>query len=399
MNASAPVRSSGNEAPRPGCGSLPANDSLAPASTALLFSAVEALGHGIRLRVTDDNQLWFIVPGGVLPETAGADSRASGLSLTPAERRAILMLRLMFMRDRGLFLSDTGQRFQLRFRPAVVIRRDSAGRTRAKRIDLCDDEEDRKRIDDPGAVLSGLVDVRRSLETVEALLNQPEALTDADPAKRMAARDAITSTGDPGLMSLGQVADAITRGATLPTDEAVAGISAALARTIEAMCRLDDLPPALREVKRQELTVFRRLIEEYLTTVHPREDNYEYRQFTICINSIFLGEQKGLLKSRLVRLEQSLASDFEGIIATMEGCLRGSSSLPLIPHPIIEEKGEAAPCVSLNMIHLMMAVRHHGLSIRLDTRAHTPLDKSLRGWSVGNPPRVHIVEADYLSGR
>jgi hypothetical protein len=184
----------------------------------------------------------------------------------------------------------------------------------------------------------------------------------------------------------------LARGGEQSLDEWRAGVSKALNATIEAMVAFEDLSDHVRDEKRREMEALRQSIESYFATIDPKIDLEACRKFSTSVNELILEERKDTLQTKRVRLEKNIERSYDHIISSLQQSLGKGGSLPLIPHPFAEPAPGFTAKFVLNMIHVVMAVRFGGLSIKLDTERYPRLHGELRGWNPAHPPRLHVVD-------
>lgn len=378
-----------------------------------VYAGAEAMEGGVSLLIQDANQYWFVLPDDILPSNPEADVSVPYLRFTVEGRRAAMLTRMAFMREGGAVIDAvSGKKFLLEFRPCIMLSRSKEGHSMATQVEevngvpmlaKCEPAEpaappppppepEGTKIPDIGELLEGLQQTRKSLDTIDALLEAPDALMTEDEETRQELRETINATKDKALIGLGQLGDVLARGADQTLEEWREGVSQALSATIEAMVAFDDLADHVRDEKRRELEALRQSIESYFATIDPKTDMEACKKFSTGVNQIILAERKDTLKTKRNRLEKNIERSYDYIISALQQTLGKGSSLPLIPHPQAEPaEGYAAKFV-LNMIHVIMVVRFGGLSIRLDSERYPRLFNELRGWDTGHPPRVHIID-------
>ena len=384
-------------------------------STALDAVMVDAdqLSDSLALKITDGNQFWFVLPDGILPNNPEADVTIPYLRFTVEGRRSNMLTRMVFMRDNGVIKDEaSGRRLLVEFRPCILVGRNKEGRAVVQKVDDLDKppttlegeppkpppkpeppaEPEGTKIPDIGELLAGLQETRKSLETIDTLLEAPDALLEQDEGKRKALQDTIANTKDKALIGLGQLGDVLTRGAEQSLEEWREGVSKALSATIEAMCSFDDMAEHLREGKRKEMEKLRQSVESYFATIDPKKDFEACRKFSTGVNQIILEDRKETLELKQGRLEKHIERGYDYIIASMQQMLGKGSSMPLIPNPSAEPAEGYMTKLVFNMVHIVMAVRFGGLSITLDCERYPRLYGELKGWNEARPPRVHIVD-------
>ena len=376
----------------------------------VVMTDADAMTETLKLIIRDGNQFWFVLPDGILPNNPEADVTIPYLRFTVEGRRSNMLTRMVFMRDNGVIKDETtGKRMLMEFRPCLLVGRNKEGRAVVQKVDDLDKppnlddaiieapkppppEPEGTKIPDIGELLAGLQDTRKSLETIDTLLEAPDALLEQDEAKRKELQNTIAATKDKALIGLGQLGEVLTRGSEQSLEEWREGISKALAATIEAMVSFDDMAEHLRDGKRREMEALRQSIESYFATIDPKSDFEKCRQFSSGVNKLILEDRKDTLEHKKVRLEKNVESGYDYIISSMQQMLGKGSSMPLIPNPAAEPAEGYMTKLVFNMVHIVMAVRFGGLSITLDTERYPRLYGDLKGWDVTKPPRVHIVD-------
>ena len=374
----------------------------------------ESMTETLTLTIRDGNQFWFVLPDGILPTNPEADVSIPYLRFTVEGRRSNMLTRMMFMRDKGVIKDDTtGKRLLMEFRPCILVGRNKEGRAIVQKVEDIDKlpkpdaaepakpeppkppkppEPEGTKIPDIGELLAGLQETRKSLDTIDTLLEAPDALLEQDEGKRKALQDTIAATKDKALIGLGQLGDVLTRGGEVSLDEWREGVSKALSATIEAMVSFEDMAEHLREGKRREMEALRQSIESYFATIDPKADFEACRKFSTGVNQLILEDRKETLEIKKSHIEKNIEHGYDYIIASMQQMLGKGSSMPLIPNPTAEPaEGHMAKFV-FNMVHIVMAVRFGGLSITLVTEGYPRLYGDLQGWNETRPPRVHIVD-------
>ena len=374
----------------------------------------ESMTETLTLTIRDGNQFWFVLPDGILPTNPEADVSIPYLRFTVEGRRSNMLTRMMFMRDKGVIKDDTtGKRLLMEFRPCILVGRNKEGRAIVQKVEDIDKlpkpdaaepakpeppkppkppEPEGTKIPDIGELLAGLQETRKSLDTIDTLLEAPDALLEQDEGKRKALQDTIAATKDKALIGLGQLGDVLTRGGEVSLDEWREGVSKALSATIEAMVSFEDMAEHLREGKRREMEALRQSIESYFATIDPKADFEACRKFSTGVNQLILEDRKETLEIKKSHIEKNIEHGYDYIIASMQQMLGKGASMPLIPNPSAEPaEGYMAKFV-FNMVHIVMAVRYGGLSMTLDTERYPRLYGDLQGWNEARPPRVHIVD-------
>ena len=374
----------------------------------------ESMTETLTLTIRDGNQFWFVLPDGILPTNPEADVSIPYLRFTVEGRRSNMLTRMMFMRDKGVIKDDTtGKRLLMEFRPCILVGRNKEGRAIVQKVEDIDKlpkpdaaepakpeppkppkppEPEGTKIPDIGELLAGLQETRKSLDTIDTLLEAPDALLEQDEGKRKALQDTIAATKDKALIGLGQLGDVLSRGGEVSLDEWREGVSKALSATIEAMVSFEDMAEHLREGKRREMEALRQSIESYFATIDPKADFEACRKFSTGVNQLILEDRKETLEIKKSHIEKNIEHGYDYIIASMQQMLGKGSSMPLIPNPTAEPaEGHMAKFV-FNMVHIVMAVRFGGLSITLVTEGYPRLYGDLQGWNETRPPRVHIVD-------
>jgi hypothetical protein len=371
------------------------------ASLDALYEGAEQITDAISLTVRDVNQFWFILPDGILPNNPEADVTVPYLRFTAEGRRACMLSRMVFTRNNGVVPdSTTGRKVMLEFRPCLLLSRGREGGASVQRLDDFETpsapppppEPEGTKIPDIGELLEGLHETRKSLDTIDTLLTTPDALLAADDDQRRQLQEDISSTKDKALIGLSQLGDVLARGPEQSLTEWREGVSTALAATIEAMVAFEDLSEHIREEKRRQLETLRQSIESFFATIDPSVDFDACRKFSTGVNQIILSERKDTLQIKRTKLEKNIEKSYDFIISSLQQALSKGSSLPLIPHPATEPADGFETKIILNMIHIVMAVRYGGLSIKLDTERFPRFHTERRGWDTTHPPRIHVVD-------
>ncbi len=379
-----------------------------------VMTDAEAMTERLELSIRDGNQFWFVLPDRILPNNPEADVSVPYLRFTAEGRRSNMLTRMVFMHDNGVIKDEAaGKRLLVEFRPCLLVGRNKEGRAIVQKVDDLDGlpkgdaakaepakpeppkpppEPEGAKIPDIGELLAGLQQTRKSLETIDSLLEAPDALLEEDEGKRKELQTTIAATKDKALIGLGQLGDVLTRGGEQSLEEWRAGVSKALEATIEAMVSFDDMAEHLREGKRREMEALRQSIEAYFATIDPKADFEACRKFSTGVNQLILEDRKETLELKQGKLEKHIERGYDYIIASMQQMLGKGSSMPLIPNPAAEPaEGYMAKFV-FNMVHIVMAVRFGGLSIVLDCERYPRLYGELKGWNEARLPRVHIVD-------
>jgi hypothetical protein len=359
---------------------------------------------GLTLTIRRDNEFWFVLPDGILPAAPGTDNWLPYLSLDPNGRRAYLLARMAFSRNSGA-ISDslTGKGILMEFQPCILVGRTKEGRGTVKRFDDSGlkplrppppppPEPEGPVIPDVGELLSGLEQTRQTLQTVDTLLDDPDSLLTEDEDKRRELQGAIAATKDRALIGLERLGEALSLGPSQPTEEWRENVHQALTATIEAMVSFEELADDLRDEKRRELEILHQSIVAYFARIDPKLNAEACQQFSRGVNQIILEDRKVTLTEKRDRIEKNIEKDYEYIISTLQGFVSKGSNLPLIPFPFVEPVTGCQLKVVFNMIHLAMAVRFGGLSIKLETSKSPRLHDELRGWDMVHPPRVYITD-------
>lgn len=363
----------------------------------------ERARNELTLSIRRDNEFWFILPDGILPAAPSADSWLPYLSLDPNGRRAYLLARTAFSGNNGAIIdSVSGKSILVEFQPCVLVGRNKEGRGTVKRFDdmkplkppppVAAPEPEGPVIPDVGALLTGLEETRQTLCTVDTLLDDPDSLLTEDEDKRRELQGVIAATKDRALIGLERLGQALSLGPSQPTEEWRENVHQALTETIEAMVSFEDLADDLRDEKRRELEVLHRSIVAYFARIDPKLNAEACQQFSRGVNQIILEDRKVSLTDKCERIEKTIEKDYEYIISTLQGFVGKGASLPMIPFPFVEPAAGYLVKLVFNMVHLAMAVRSGGLSIRLETSRFPRLHDDLRGWDVAHPPRVYIVD-------
>jgi hypothetical protein len=370
-----------------------------------VYTDAGQIQDNITLTILDGNQFWFVLPDGILPNNPEADVSVPYLRFTVEGRRAAMLTRMMFSRDGGVMTDGTaGKKLLVSFQPCILVSRNKEGQSIVRQLEEVDGvpvirddpapppEPEGTRIPDIGELLDGLQQTRKSLDTIDTLLTQPDALLTDDEAQRQELQQSIAATKDKALIGLGQLGEVLARGGEQSLEEWRAGVSAALHATLEAMVAFEDMSDHVRDEKRREMEALRQSIESYFATIDPKIDIEACRKFSTGVNELILEERKDTLTTKKVRLEKHIEHSYDHIISSLQQTLGKGGSLPLIPHPIAEPAPGYTAKFVFNMIHVVMAVRFGGLSIRLDTERHPRLHSDLRGWNAAHPPRIHVVD-------
>jgi hypothetical protein len=369
----------------------------------LVCADADRARDGLTLTIRQDNEFWFVLPDGILPVVPGTDNWLPYLSLDPNGRRSYLLARMAFTRNNGAIAdSVTGKGILMEFQPCILVGRNKDGRGTVRRFDdgglkplkppSPPPEPEGPVVPDVGALLSGLEETRQTLSAVDTLLDDPDSLLTEDEDKRRALQGTIAATKDRALIGLGRLGEALSQGTSQPTEEWRENVHQALTETIEAMVSFEELADDLRDEKRQELEVLHRSIVAYFARIDPKLNAEACQQFSRGVNQIILEDRKSTLTEKRDRIEKNIEKDYECIISTLQGFSGKGSSLPFIPFPFAEPAGGTQIKLVFNMIHLAMAVRYGGLSIRLDTSRFPRLHDELRGWDMTHPPRVYITD-------
>ncbi len=368
----------------------------------LVCTDADQARDGLTLSIRRGNEFWFVLPDNILPAGPNSDNWLPYLSLDPNGRRAYLLARMAFSGTDGTIVDSTsGKVILVDFQPCVLVGRNKEGRGTIRRFDDVKPlkpppppppEPEGPTIPDVGALLTGLEETRQTLATVDSLLDDPNSLLTEDEEKRREIQGAIAATKDRALIGLERLGEALSLGPSQPTEEWRENVHKALTETIEAMVSFEDLADDLRDEKRQELEVLHRSIVTYFARIDPKLNAEACQQFSRGVNQIILEERKSSLNEKCERLEVSIEKNYEYIISTLQGFISKGASLAMIPFPFIESISGTQIKLVFNMVHLAMAVRFGGLSIRLDTSKSPRLHDELRGWDESHPPRVYIVD-------
>jgi hypothetical protein len=391
------------------CRSTPKLDRIPPLSHSpfadsveTAFAVADKAAGKVLLSVRERNQFWVVLPSGILPDLNAVNVSIPYLRFTTEGRAAILSARLAFATD-GNVLTDfvTAQRFVIEFAPCVIVGRNAEGRATVHQLDPAGGPpppeavaEDAVAVADIGEVLDGLRRTRSSLDTVNSLLENPAALLVTDEQERCDLHERIAATRDHTLVGLERLGAALSCDPGQAPDAWRRDVSEALEATLEAMVSFGELGDCVRDDKREEMARLRVAVEGYLNTLDPLVNADECRKFSSCVNLVLLEERKTGLTSENSRLEQRLEVSYESLIASLQTLVGRGSSLPMIPYPMVEPAPGCEARLSLNMIHIVMAVRFGGLSLRLNLERHPRLFQNLQGWDESHPPTLHIVDRD-----
>ena len=237
------------------------------------------------LSVRNVNEFWFVLPDGVLPSEPVLDHWMPYLRQEPEGRRACLLTRMAFNHNSGLLTdSETGAKIKVEFTPCLFISRRIDGRQAVKGIEdewlsafdpPAPPEAESPMIPDLGSLLSGLDETRKTLGTIETLLNDPSALLTDDDERRKTLQVTIVATKDRALIGLEKLGEVLSHGSTQPLDEWRECVHHALTETIDAMVSFEHLADDLRENKRRELEHLHKTVVAYFARMIPiRTDGY-----------------------------------------------------------------------------------------------------------------------------
>jgi len=376
-------------------------------SVDLVFRDAAEIRDNLTFRFQDGNQLWFILPDGVLPAHPEIDVSVPYLRFTAQGRRDCMLTRLIFMRNQGA-VEDlaSGLSLRLEFRPCTLVGRTSEGRSYSRRGDPLKPDQGPEgttgaapgpaaggtEVPDIGALLAGLEQTRASLGTIDTLLQTPDALLVEDDRQRHQLQQTLSTTRDQVLIGLGQVGELLSRRTDQPLEEWRLDLSKAISDTIEAMVTFEDMSPLVREEKRRELEALKNSIQSYFGSIDPETDYAACRRFSSGVNKLLLEDRRQTLAHKQANLTRSLSRSYDGIISTLQHLMPKGVELPLIPFPHVEPVAGAQGLVVLNMIHLVLALRFGGLSIRLETENHPRLGSLLTVGDGTTPPRLHIID-------
>ena len=365
--------------------------------------ANEVVGK-VMFSVRDKNQLYIVLPTGILPDTKKVDPSIPYLRFTMEGQKSVMLTRMAFMGDENI-LSDFLRkliRYRIEFEPCMVIIKNSDGRAIVKQmgqvatavgetVSSAPANADAG-ITDIGILLEGIRQTRDSISAIENLLDAPDALLTNDEDDRLALRNRVVATKDQTLIELESLGEVISNFTGQPTDEWRQNVHTALAATVESIVSFSDLSPSLKAAKCKEMETLRQSIEGYLSHLDPVEDAEECNKFSSCFNKIILEDRKNTLDARLLKLEAKSEESNDAMISAIEGMVGNSSAMPMIPYPLASPANGCEAVLTLNMIHVVMAVRYGGLSIRLDLTNAPKLYRDLQGWDDRNPPQLHIVD-------
>ncbi|MDR3515177.1 MAG: hypothetical protein P4M00_05130 [Azospirillaceae bacterium] len=368
--------------------------------------AYDAEKATLTLTVHDQNQFWFVLSDGALPQ--GAERPRSVAAMREAaNRQAVLLVRSVFLHNQAVIATGDKAKgpIRLEFQPHLLVSRKRDG-TPGLRIDTTlalgpgagkprpagDPDPEDTVIPDIGALIAGLEQTTRSLGMTDLLIADPTGLTSADEAERDDLLHAIVATKDHVLTELAGLGAVLAQRNTGSRETWLTCISGAVSATLEAMIAFDDFADHVREDKINELNALRHAIEGYFYRLDPTTDAAACTAFSRGINTLILEEHRGSLTRNKVHIESRIEGTYSDIIATLQRVLATNSTISFLPRPFLSPAEGFYTKFVFNMLHMVMAVQNGGLSIRLETKAHNQLHRDFHGWNQIRPPCVHITD-------
>lgn len=359
----------------------------------------ETLSDEIGLHYAD-GEFWLALPDGTLGNGKDASTLAS--MRLPVKRRAVLLVRQLFLKRGACTLHFGDRKIQLEFLPAIIAGRTKEGRGYTKSdelLSLTDPEPgaDEDEIPDPGALLESLEKSTRTLEAIDDLLLDPSAIASDDADIRAEARKKISAAKDKALAGLGTLGAVLASGDGGDRELWLARVAEASSGMVEEMADLDGLPEEVKADKLAALGDLKKTIARYFAHVDPNSG--AVKKFSAAISQLVLAERREVVVFKKSRTEESLEVAYAAIIGVIQAATAKGSCMTLLPLPEIESASGFWCKIVLNMHHLVMAVQHGGFHMRADVDPcrSKRVWSELRAWDEISPPRIHIVSKSEAS--
>ena len=368
-----------------------------------IFSKADAIAGSAAFTIRDKNQFYFVLPDGVLPDDSGKDATIPYLRLSPEGQKSVMLTRLAFVRDQNILtdISMDQNRFLIEFSPIMIFLKNLQGQSLIKSLGGTSPADLQKivstgtssgtAIEDIGYLLEGIRRTRKSIDAINCLPDGPSALLTTNDDERKALRCRMEATRDETLISLERLGEAIHYKPEQTVDEWRQEIHNRLSTTIDSILALNQLSGASLDEKRNEMRTLQQSIEGYISHLDPVEDEKECKIFSSCFSQMILDEKKEALGAQLEGLETKMEVSYDALINAIQSMVGNSSAMPKIPYPVASPANGYLATLNLNMIHIVLAVRSGGLSMKLDLQEVPRLYRELNGWDDKNPPRLHII--------
>ena len=368
-----------------------------------VFADADIIAGSAAFTIRDKNQFYLVIPDGVLPNESSKDAAIPYLRFSPEGQKSVMLTRLAFMQDQNVLtdILKSQNKFLIEFSPVMVFLKNLQGQKLLKNIEGTAPADLKKplqvgtgsgtKIEDIGDLLEGIRRTRNSIDAINCMSNGPNEMLTTNQEERREIKARMEATRDETLISLERLGDAIHYRQGQAIDNWRLEIHNRLSETINSILALNQLTGGPLDEKRGEMKSLQELIEGYISNLDPVEDEKECKIFSSCFSQMILDEKKEALGAQLAGLETKMETSYDALIGAIEAMIGNSSAMPKIPNPAATQASGCAATLNLNMMHIVLAVRFGGLSMKLDLEDAPHLFKALRGWDDVNPPRLHII--------
>ena len=351
-----------------------------------------------------DGDFWLALPNEAIREQAGECALAA--MKQPIKRRAVLLVRHLFLSDGVCTLKVGDRRVAIEFQPAIIAGKTREGRGYSKVDDLLcllggqdDSEAQPCDIPDTGPLLASLEESTRSLQAIDDLLVDPSAIASSDKVTRDITKELICAAKDKALIGLGSLGAILSEGDGGDREAWLARVAEASSAMVEDMADLGELPEEKRAGKLKSLEALKRTIARYFAHIDPNSE--ALKKFSAGISQLVLEERREIVESNKKRIEKDIDISYTAIICAIQEASPNGSSMTILPLPQIQSMSGSWCKIVLNMHHLVMAVQHSGFHMRaiVDPYRSKRLWEELKAWDEKCPVRLHIVSREYLDRR
>ena len=368
-----------------------------------VFAAADDVAGSAAFTIRDRNQFYLVIPDGVLPNNSCNDATIPYLRFSPEGQKSVMLTRLAFVQDQNILtdILKSQNKFLIEFSPVMIFLKNLQGQQLLKNLEGSSPAELQKsvpvgtssgtKIEDIGELLESIRKTRNSIDAINCLPDGPSALITTNEEERKVLRARMEETRDETLISLERLGEAIHYKPEQLIEEWRLEIHNRLSATINSILELSQLTSASYEAKRTEMKTLQESIEGYISNLDPVDDEKECKIFSSCFSQMILDEKKEALGVQLAGLETKMEISYDSLIGAIEAMVGNSSAMPKIPNPAATPARGFGATLNLNMMHIVLAVRFGGLSMKLDLEDVPHLYKELRGWDDKNPPRLHII--------
>jgi len=361
---------------------------------AQILDCFHQMEETIRFELIDGNQFYFVFPDRIINDSG--TSRVFGCDpMDSNEIKACALARLMFLRSDHRFVDRRN------LRPLLVdfqaLPRQSAlafGCASSLESGFGDRPPGLAEPEAPqeiGVLFDLLGASQGALGVISNLIQDPMNLKDLEQAAGDEARQTrLRQLSGDFLRHLSAFSDTIAQSDRMPTELWRSAVRERLIDVIQSLTKTYELTGQEHQDKLSELEQFRSSIDEYLSLIDPVTDVEEIMKLGVCVNALVLDSRQSSLRRKIERTDDQIDHAFLAAEQEVLALIPRGAITPEVPRVLTRSVRGGELTLQLSFVHLMIAARLGGLSVRIDFSGARHLAPEYAGANLGHYPRLHL---------